>query len=109
MKMKRNSTRIDIAMKYRSGAGMLLYLVKYSRPDLANAVRELSKGVQSPNEMCWKELMRVIKFTLDTREYGLKFEIGMDEDLEEPREENFDRKMRPSEVLLRSGIHSVFA
>ncbi len=25
---------------------MLLYLVKYSRPDIANAVRELSKGMK---------------------------------------------------------------
>ena len=29
--------------KYCSGIGMLLYLVKYSRPDLSNAVRELLK------------------------------------------------------------------
>ena len=28
---------------YRSGVGMLLYLVKHSRPDIANVVRELSK------------------------------------------------------------------
>ena len=29
--------------KYRSGICMLLYLVKFSRPDISNAVRELSK------------------------------------------------------------------
>ena len=75
--LEEDETKLDSNrhMEYRSGVGMLLYLVKYSRPDLANAFRELSKGVQSPNEMCWKELMRVIKFTLDTRRYGLKFEI----------------------------------
>jgi hypothetical protein len=28
---------------FRSGVGMLLYLVKHSRPDIANEVRELSK------------------------------------------------------------------
>ncbi len=28
---------------YRSGMGMLLYLVKHSRPDIVNPVRELSK------------------------------------------------------------------
>ena len=33
----------DEQAKYRSGIGMLLYLVKFSRPDLSNAVRELSK------------------------------------------------------------------
>ena len=29
--------------KYRSNVGVLLYLVKHSRPDIANAVQELSK------------------------------------------------------------------
>jgi hypothetical protein len=28
---------------YSSGVGMLLYLIKYSQPDLCNVVRELSK------------------------------------------------------------------
>ena len=51
---------------------MLLYLVKHSRPDIANAVRELSKCMTGANAAAFKELMRVIKFVLDTREYGLK-------------------------------------
>jgi len=34
---------------------------------------------------------------------------GLDEDLEEPREEIFDWNMRSCEVLIRSWIHSVFA
>ena len=40
-----NEDKIDSVMqsKYRSGVGMMLYLIKYSRPDLANVVRELSK------------------------------------------------------------------
>ena len=29
--------------KYRSAVGMMLFLVKYSRPDISNSVRELSK------------------------------------------------------------------
>ena len=28
---------------FRSGVGLMLYLVKFSWPDLSNAVRELSK------------------------------------------------------------------
>jgi len=33
--------------RYRSGVGMLLYLIKHSCPDIANIVRELSKGMDS--------------------------------------------------------------
>ena len=29
--------------RYRSGIGILMFLIKYSRPDIANSVRELSK------------------------------------------------------------------
>ena len=32
-------------LEYHTGVGMLLYLMKYSHPDLANAVQQLSKGV----------------------------------------------------------------
>ena len=40
---------LDTAKKnrQRSGIGMLLYLIKFSRPDLSNSVRELSKAVLS--------------------------------------------------------------
>jgi hypothetical protein len=59
---------------YRSGVGMLLYLVKHSRPDIANVVRELSKVLDGPTEAAMKELKRAIKFVLATRNYGLKIE-----------------------------------
>jgi hypothetical protein len=38
------------------GVGMLLYLVKYSRPDIANAIRELSKGMKKATPDAIKEL-----------------------------------------------------
>ena len=56
---------------YRSGVGQLLFLIKFTRPDLANAVRELSKGVQAAGADALKELKRVVKFALDTRDMGL--------------------------------------
>ena len=57
---------------YRSGVGMLLYLVKHSRPDIANCVRELSKCLDGSTEACNKEMHRVIKYVLDTKDMGLK-------------------------------------
>jgi len=59
---------------YRSGVGMLLYLVKYSRPDISNAVRELSKGMKEPTPSAFKEMKRVLKYVIDTKEKGLKME-----------------------------------
>jgi len=46
---------------YRS-VGMLLYLVKHSRPDLSNGTRELSKVMDKATEGHMKELCRVIKY-----------------------------------------------
>jgi hypothetical protein len=58
--------------KYRSGVGMLLYLVKHSRPDISNAVRELTKVLDGATNAHWKSLIHTIKFVLDTRLYTLR-------------------------------------
>ena len=57
---------------YRSGVGMLLWLVKHSRPDIANPVRELSKCLDGATSASYREMLRVIKYVLDTRDMGLK-------------------------------------
>lgn len=57
---------------YRSGVGMLLYLVKHSRPDIANAVRELTKALDGPSPAAYKEFLRVMKHTIDTKDLALK-------------------------------------
>ena len=64
----------DDQKRYRSGVGALLYMVKYSRPDLSNITRELSKCMTDANEEAEKVLKRVLKFVIDTKEYGLKME-----------------------------------
>jgi glutamine synthetase adenylyltransferase len=65
-------------LRYRSGVRMLLYLIKYSRPDIANVVRELSKCMDGANLAAYKEMLRVIKFILDTKEYCLKLASVME-------------------------------
>ena len=59
---------------YRSAVGTLLQFVKHSRPDIANPVRELSKCMDGATEAAYKEMCRVMKFVLDTREFGLKLQ-----------------------------------
>ena len=59
---------------YRSGVGMLLYLVKHSRPDIANVTRELSKANNGVNPAMYKELLRMIKYVVETENLGLRLE-----------------------------------
>ncbi len=60
---------------YRSAVGTLLYLLKYSRPCLANPLYELSKALlDGASQGTFKELKQVIKFVLNTADYGLKIE-----------------------------------
>ena len=58
--------------KYCSGVGMLLCLIKHSRPDISNAVRELTKVLDGATPAHWKAMIRVIKYVLDTKMHALK-------------------------------------
>ena len=58
--------------EYRSGVGSLLYLLKHSRPEFSNPIRELSKPMSGPNEDHRKEMYRVISWILRTQHVGLK-------------------------------------
>jgi cytochrome oxidase Cu insertion factor (SCO1/SenC/PrrC family) len=56
---------------YRSGVGMLLYLTKYSCPDLCNVVGELAKCMDKATKGTYLEMLRVVKFVLDTKNFCL--------------------------------------
>jgi hypothetical protein len=58
--------------EYRSGVGMLLYLVKHSKPEISNAVRELTKVADGATSGHWQAMVRTIKYVLDTAHHGLK-------------------------------------
>jgi len=58
----------DEQKDFRSGVGSLLYLLKHSRPELSNSVRELSKVMDQANKAHEKALYRVIRFVQQTKE-----------------------------------------
>ena len=60
---------------YRTGVGTLLYLTKHSKPDICNPVRELSKTMDAPAPVHLKEMYKLIRFVLSTKDYGLIFEL----------------------------------
>ena len=57
----------DEQKSFRSGVGMLLYLVKHSRPDISNFVRELAKVMDGATYGNLKSLHRTIKYVIDSR------------------------------------------
>ena len=59
---------------FQSGVGMLLYLVKFSRPKISNAVWEIAKATDGPTKAHVKSLMRLIKYVVDTKDHGLVME-----------------------------------
>ena len=63
---------------FRSGVGMLMWLVKHSRPDMNNATRELSEVADGATEAHWKNLLRAINYVINTEEMGLKIKPTKD-------------------------------
>jgi hypothetical protein len=76
MKPQDESEKVDAAIHslFRSGVSMLLYLVKFSRPEISNAVRELAKVNNGPTKAHMKSLYWLIKYVVDTRHHGLVME-----------------------------------
>ena len=59
---------------------MLLYLVKHTRPDIANTVQQLSKALDKLNEAAFKEMKQVIKYVINTKYLALKIKPKLNED-----------------------------
>ena len=53
--------------KYRSGAGIRLWLMKHSHPDICNSTREASKVMDLATMADYKYLLRIIKYILLTK------------------------------------------
>jgi Reverse transcriptase (RNA-dependent DNA polymerase) len=59
---------------YRELVGSFQYLATGSRPDIANAVRELSKFLSCYDETHWKAALKVCQYLKSTKTLGLKFD-----------------------------------
>jgi len=56
---------------YRSGVGKLLHIMRWSRPDILNAVRELSKFMMAASLAHFKAMFRVMEYVISSRTKGL--------------------------------------
>ena len=56
--------------KYRSAVGKLLHMMRWSRPEIWNAVRECSRRMSKASEDHMKAVLRILKYCSDTKERG---------------------------------------
>ena len=50
--------------------GMCLFLIKHSKPDIANTTPELLKVMDGVNQATFLEMHQVIKYVLNNRSFG---------------------------------------
>jgi hypothetical protein len=53
---------------YQKGVGKLMHLSKYTRPDVLNSVRELSRFGANPTKAPFTAMLRVLKYCVGTKE-----------------------------------------
>ena len=56
----------EMQKRYRIALDMMLFLIKFSRPDISNGVRELTKVNDRATQENFKQMLRTVKFVLDT-------------------------------------------
>lgn len=56
--------------KFRSGLGKLLHMMRWSRPEIYNSVRDLSRHAQKCGVAHIKALYRVMRYRVDTKDIG---------------------------------------
>jgi hypothetical protein len=61
----------ELQSKYRSGIGKLLHMMKWTRPEILNAVQELSQFMAHANLPHLKEMYRAMKYCVGTPNRGL--------------------------------------
>jgi len=72
--MKGDKLSMSEQRKYRSGVGKLLYLMRWSRPEIMNSVRELSRFMQEASKAHLTAMYRVMKYCVGTPKRGLMIE-----------------------------------
>jgi hypothetical protein len=68
-----NKLSPDDLFTYRSGTGKLLHLMKWSHPEIANSVRELSRYITGAGMSHMKAMYRVFNYCLNTSTRGKVF------------------------------------
>eukprot|EP00833_Pecoramyces_ruminatium_P001431 jgi/Orpsp1_1/1175463/evm.model.c7180000054002.1 len=59
---------------YKSAIGMLIYLSKCTRPDIAFAVNKAARNSENPTVSDWVKVKNILKYLNNTKEYKLHYD-----------------------------------
>ena len=71
--LKKNTGHPRLQKGYAQIIGSLEFLTNYSRPDIGNAVKRLSRYTSNPDESHWTALKRVLRYLKGIIAYGLHY------------------------------------
>ena len=73
---RREGLESEVDFPAREAVGAMLYLAMMVRPDICNAVRELSRYLEHPTMAVVKGIKRVLRYLSGTVDYGIVFYYG---------------------------------
>lgn len=68
-----NSSEIKYKIPYREAVGNLMYLQTISRPDISFAINVASRAIESPKEIHWSLIKRIMRYLKGTADVGLLY------------------------------------
>src|SRR5579871_6642951 len=74
LRILRKDKEIVNEKEYKSVVRALNYLTVMTRPDIATAVRIVSRYMQKPGKIYWLAVKRILRYLKGTVDYGLVFE-----------------------------------
>jgi hypothetical protein len=70
---KRQETEAKTNKPYRELMGALMYLAICTRPDISQALGVLSRHLENPTDAHWNAGIRVLRYVVATKEFGIKY------------------------------------
>jgi hypothetical protein len=103
-----DSSELAKDVPYREAIGSLMYLMVGTRPDIAFAVSQLSKYVESPTLLQWNAVKRVMRYIKKTLNHGLSYTSSSNFEIEgycdsDWAGERLTRKLTPGHIFCLAG------
>nr|GEU67987.1 aconitate hydratase 1 [Tanacetum cinerariifolium] len=73
VKFRHNKETLESQLEYSRAIGCLIYVMTSTRPDIAFAVRKLSRYTSNHSALHWQALGRVFQYLKRTIDYGLTY------------------------------------